>query len=368
MTAVSMISPDFRAMPRELCEISRWVVWKDAKVPYCATAVNSKASPTDPSAWATFDQAQTAYGEGGYLGVGFVLSGDGIVGVDLDKCVDSGGPEAAALGLMDRIGCKYIELSPSGTGLRGFGYGDNIVGTHGKLDGVNVELYTNKRYLTVTGHTIIQGPLVLLPGFSEVANAIRGTVLQKRTEDDRSNLPYSSVGIPPDTIPTNEGQRNRCIFTFARYVKGTQPNATHQELRKIVASWHEKALPTIGTKDFAVTWADFLNAWDKVRQPHGAVLQSVLESIDPQAPLSPGIVGLGYGEAGNHLVRVCEALQVYQGDKPFFLGARTAGDVLGIHYTDASKMLRALVVDGVLGLITKGSGKVASRYRFAWSE
>jgi hypothetical protein len=40
--------------------------------------------------------------------------------------------------------------------------------------------------------------------------------------------------------------------------------------------------------------------------------------------------------------------------------------VLGIHFTDASKMLAALVRDGVLQLVSKGAGKVASRYRFRW--
>lgn len=59
----------------------------------------------------------------------------------------AGEPAPAALGLLDRVGCKYIELSPSGTGLRGFGYGDNITGRRGQLDGVNVELYASKRYL-----------------------------------------------------------------------------------------------------------------------------------------------------------------------------------------------------------------------------
>jgi primase-polymerase (primpol)-like protein len=66
-------------------------------------------------------------------------------------------------------------LSPSGTGLRGFGYGDNITGRRGQIDGVNVELYASKRYLTVTGRLLVPGPLVKLPGFSEVANAIRST-------------------------------------------------------------------------------------------------------------------------------------------------------------------------------------------------
>lgn len=362
-----MMAPVFSAMPKALREIPRWLVWKDAKVPYCANAVNSKASSTDPNTWATFSQAQTAFEEGGYLGVGFVLAGDGIVGVDLDKCVDSGEPAPAAMGLLDRVGCQYIEFSPSGTGLRGFGYGDNIGGKRGCIDGVNVELYASKRYLTVTGRTLVPGPLVKLPGFSDVANAIRPPDLQKRTEDDRSNPLCSSVlfcRYPPDTVPTEQSQRNRCLFALARYLKGTQPNARRSELRAIVASWHATYLSVIGTKDFAVTCTDFFNGWNKVRHPHGATMQSVLETIDSRLPLPAGILALGYGVVGNQLVRICAALQAHHCDAPFFISARQAGDLLGIHYTDAAKMMAALVGDGVLQLVVKGAGKVASRYRF----
>lgn len=365
MTAGAMLSPNFNAMPRELCDIPRWLVWKDAKVPYCATALNSKASVTEPNTWATFNQAQTAFEEGGYSGVGFVLAGDGIVGVDLDKCVQAGKPDAAAVGLLDRVGCQYVELSPSGTGLRGFGYGDSLVGRRGVIDGIHVELYARKRYLTVTGHTLSPGPLVPLPGFSELASAIRPPDLQKRTEDDRSNLPFSSVGIlPASTIPSEPGQRNKCLFELARYLKGTQPNAARHQLRAIVTQWHAQSLPTIGTKDLTVTLTDFFNGWEKVRQPYGATMQTILTEIDSSVPLPTGILALGYGTAGNQLVRVCEALQCHHGDEPFFISARQAGEVLGIHFTDASKMLAALVADGVLTLVTRGVGKMASRYRF----
>lgn len=365
--AGAMLPPDFRAMPAELCRVPRWVVWNGAKVPYCATAINRKASSTEPNTWAAFDQAQNAYEEGGYLGVGFVLSGDGIVGVDLDKCVHAGEPEPAALGLLDRIGCEYIEISPSGTGLRGFGYGDNIPGKRGQLDGVNVELYARGRYLTVTGHPIKAGPLVKLPGFSEVANAIRPPDLQKTTEDYRSNLQSSSVGIPPRTLPAQEGQRNRCLFELARYVKGINPDATRDELRAIVQEWHRLALPVIGTKDFSVTWTDFTHGLEKVKQPHGSTMQNIINNIDHTAPLPNGIEALGYGDDGKHLVRLCQALQGHEGDAPFFISARQAGEVLGVHFTDASKMLSALVYDGVLTLVSKGVGRKASRYRFAWS-
>ena len=366
----AMLQPNFGAIPAELCNVPRWVVWKGPKVPYCATAANSTASVTEPNTWAAFDQAQTAYEEGGYLGVGFVLSGDGIVGVDLDKCVNNGLPEPAALGLMDRVGCKYIELSPSGTGLRGFGYGDNITGKRGQVDGVSVELYASKRYLTVTGRPILSGPLVKLSGFSEVANAIRPTDLQKSTEDDRSNPLYSSVLLcrwPTSTLPIQEGQRNRCLFELARWAKGAHPKATREELRTMVQEWHRLALPVIGTKDFASSWAEFLNGWDKVRLPHGETMARIVRGVDHTAPLPPAIVQLGYGTSGNQLVRVCQALQVHHGTDPFFISARQAGEVLGVHFTDASKMLSALVADDVLTLVSKGVGKVASRYRYAAS-
>lgn len=354
-------------MPGELRQHPRWVVWKDAKVPFSATAVCCKASATNPDTWATFDQAQTAYEEGGYEGVGFVLTGDGLVGVDLDKCVQGGSPSQDAMGLMDHIGCRYIELSPSGKGLRGFGYGDVIVGTRGLLNGVNVELYATKRYLTVTGHPLRQGPLVELQRFSEVANAIKPRDLQKRTEDDKSNPPFSSVGIPASTLPTHVGQRNRCLFELARYLRGRTPMATRHELRVEVARWHELALPVIGTKDFATTWADFLNGWEKVRQPYGATMQSIVTNIDHTEPLPKGMDILRYGDASIHLVRLCMALQCHHGDAPFFISARQAGEELNVHFVEASKMLSALVADGVLALVSKGSGKVASRYRFIWA-
>lgn len=363
-TVGGILPPDFKAVPAELRSLPRWVVWKGPKVPYCATASDSKASVTAPSTWATFEQSQTAFKKGSYLGVGFVLSGDGIVGVDLDKCVHAGEPEPAALALLNRIGCKYIELSPSGTGLRGFGYGDNIKGRRGQLDGVNVELYTSKRYLTVTGRPFLSGPLVHLKGFSEVADAISSPDLQKSTEDDQSNILLSSVGIPPSTLPTQEGQRNRCVFELARYLRGTFPQASSHEMRGIVTQWHRLALPVIRTKDFAITWADFLNGWKKVRQPYGMTMQAITAGLDHTTPLPPGVKALGYGAAGQHLVRLCLAMQVHHGANPFFISAREAGKLLNVHFTDAAKILTALVADGVLSLISKGAGKLASRYRF----
>ncbi len=364
-----MLAPDFEAMPPELCNLPRWVVWKGAKVPYCPGAVNSKASATDPGTWASFEQARTAYDEGGYLGVGFALNGDGIVGIDLDRCVTDTTPSEASIELMMSIGCTYIEFSPSGTGLRGFGYADPLQkGKRGILDGLNVELYANARYLTVTGHPLLRGPLSHLKGFASLADALQKPPTeeaQKMTEEHVCHLLSSSVGIPSHCLPTSEGERNRCLFTLARYVKGTRPDATREQLRAIAREWHRLALPVIGTKEFSVTLTDFLRGWENVKHPHGATLNTIIESIDFSAPLPAGIEALGYGPAANRLVQICAALQAHEGDEPFFISSRQAGELIGLHFTDASKVLAALVADGVLELVKRGTGRMASRYRYS---
>jgi hypothetical protein len=163
------------------------------------------------------------------------------------------------------------------------------------------------------------------------------------------------------------GQRNRCLFELARYLRGRIPQASREELRALVMTWHDLALPVIGTKDFAITWADFL-----IRLGEGAETLWIHHADHHRhdrprrTPLPPGIELLGYGESGKRLVRMCIALQAYHGDAPFFLSARQAGERLGLHFTDASRMLRALVADKVLVEVSKGAGNVASRYRFIW--
>jgi len=369
-----MLAPNFAAIPPELRKVPRWVVWKGEKVPYCPAAINSKASVTNPSTWAAFDQAQIAYDEGGYLGVGFVLNGDGIVGIDLDKCVTDTKPAPAALDLMNRIGCAYIEYSPSGNGLRGFGYGDNFTGKRGILDGLNVELYTNKRYLTVTGHSITQGPLKPLPGFAAVAAELGSDSLQKRQKETEETEAISSISSgssgssgssPAGTLPASVGARNKCLFRLARWVKGNWPDTTLAECRPIVKEWHRQVLPVIGTKEFAESWGDFALCWKAVKYPHGATLETILQGVN-DVSLPNGISALEYGTQTLRLVRICNVLASHHAPEPFFLSARIAGDLLEMHYTEAAKLLAALVADGVLKLETKGVGNKASRYRFIW--
>ena len=171
--------------------------------------------------------------------------------------------------------------------------------------------------------------------------------------------------IPADTIPTESGQRNERLFKLARRVKGIQPAPTHEELRHIVRAWHALAVPAIQTQDFAVSFGEFMHGYERVKQPYGAVMDAIIDNLE-NTPLPIGIDKLEYGDSCNLLVRFCAALQARAGNEPFFLGARQAGELIDKPHTDANRMMRALVLDGVVVVVTKGLGKKASRYRLVW--
>lgn len=67
--------------------------------------------------------------------------------VDLDGCVVDGVPTSEAAGTAGHGGV-YIEVSPSGKGLRAFGWRRFDAGANGQIGGLKAELYSKGRYLT----------------------------------------------------------------------------------------------------------------------------------------------------------------------------------------------------------------------------
>lgn len=381
MTSVRYLEPRFDEIPAALKSVNRWVLW-DRKRPFSPAARRSPASVTDPCTWGAFQLCRTAYEEGGWDGVGLVLAGDGLVGIDLDSCFDGSNICPAAIKVLDCLGAQYVEVSPSGTGLRAFGRGHVGAGRRGQVEGTKVEVYDRARFLTVTGHVLHAGGIEDLHGLGEVLRSLSSP--QKRDKEASSNLPSSSVinlfssvgrefgGFPAEVLPRGPGERNQQAFTLARWLKGVFPDHKAMDLRPIVKEWHQCVLPEIRTKDFAETWGDFVIGWDKVKFPLGASLDAALSLMCPDRPLPTAITLLGYGSAGERLVRICRALQDQQGvGVPFFLSARKAAELLDVDHSSAAAIFRGLVHDGVLLLISRGSGAIASRYRMNegyWSE
>ena len=174
------------AIPAELKVEPRWVCWKYVKRPGEKKPTKPPfqtdgqlASVTDPSTWTSFDIAAKAVENGGdFEGIGFVLTGDGLVGFDFDHVLDKNGqitdPKiAAAVTELD----SYTEVSPSGFGLR--------LLARGKLPpnlrrSGPIEMYDTERYLTLTGNVFPETPATINERQAEI-DAVHAELLGKST-------------------------------------------------------------------------------------------------------------------------------------------------------------------------------------------
>lgn len=368
--------PQLGSAYAELIARDRWVCWKNVageKKPFKAARPLKPANAHSPANWSSHDEAMMSAFQECFDGIGFVLNGDGIVAIDLDDCIGEGGIHPAAMLIMQELGCGLIEISPSGTGLHGFGYGPNLKkGVRGRYKGIAIELYSDRRYMTVTGKVVVGNGMNSLHGFDRIAHAINGflteaTETTESTESTESIAPhrfssmeeFENIKLPLSCIPRQYGTRNGCIFRLASYLKSQYPTASADDLAPVFRRWHHLALEGIRTKDFEESWVDFKVAWKKCNHQFGSKLDSAL-SVLPDIP--PQLLNPNYGERTLKLIRICLALQKQAESTPFFLGCRKAGELLGISHTNAANYLQMLADDGILKLISKGSGQLASRY------
>lgn len=148
----------YEKIPLELKQLPHWVGWKymqrpgeDHKRKVPINAMNGQpAKSNDPTTWCDFDTACLGKERFGLDGIGFMFSGDGIFGIDIDHCYDPETQELdpAAAEIIETVQ-SYTELSPSGTGIHILCKGALPEGR--KRRGA-VEMYSTLRYFTVTGN------------------------------------------------------------------------------------------------------------------------------------------------------------------------------------------------------------------------
>jgi primase-polymerase (primpol)-like protein len=157
----SFLAPQFGNIPDALRQ-QPWAVWKAEprpnnpdkynKAPCCPTG-GYKIGTNQPEKFGTFDAARATYDRGGYTGVGVLLTGNGIIGVDIDYFEDTFKVQPAVrewVAAATKDGA-YCEKSPSGNGLRLFMAGK--LPAKGRKSGP-LEIYDDVRFLTVTGHAV----------------------------------------------------------------------------------------------------------------------------------------------------------------------------------------------------------------------
>ncbi|HUA85499.1 MAG TPA: primase C-terminal domain-containing protein [Bryobacteraceae bacterium] len=165
-----MFPVEAERLPKSIVELDQWVLWKvdiragkPAKVPY-ATDLR-RASTTNPRTWTDFETARQAlhanaasFGTGG-LGFAFFRD-DPYCGIDLDDCLAGGKVKPWAAGIVERFSDTYMEVSPSGAGLKIWARGKIPENVPGVLVGDGaIEMYDHARYFTVTGARFREAPL-----------------------------------------------------------------------------------------------------------------------------------------------------------------------------------------------------------------
>ena len=167
----------FDDIPNQLKRFDQWVLWryaergdKTTKLPFQPTGGMAKSN--DPATWSSFESVRHTFAEGGFSGIGFVLSEqDGLAGIDLDKCYDPvtktfTQPEAEEIVRRALELGTYVEISPSGSGIRIFVAGSlqRSGKAPGELSWIEAYDHRSARYLTVTGHDFEGSASEIKPG------------------------------------------------------------------------------------------------------------------------------------------------------------------------------------------------------------
>ena len=229
-------------IPQELRMLRQWVcAYEGSKVPMQATC-NRPASSTDPSTWASFEDALWAVEHGYYDYLGFVFNDNGIVGIDLDDAFcEDGSPTPLACDIVGKC-WSYTEKSKSGTGLHIFVKGD--IPFKGKNNLAGVEIYKTARFFIMTGDraTAIRGiredqdalDKIVEKYFPETRESKTTTVTPRIYNPEWDNPKGSRrVRVKPNYPVIPDGCRNICLTSLAGMMHSIGYNKGHiyRELR-----------------------------------------------------------------------------------------------------------------------------------------
>lgn len=139
-------------IPDEMKRENRWLVYrlepaannKKNKIPYDP---KTRHKANDPKLGVSFEEAKAAVVRDGFSGLGFYVESP-FLAIDIDGCVDpvTGYVSEDAAKIIREVN-SFSEISPSGTGIHVWARGTKP----GDACRRGIEIYSSKRYLTVTG-------------------------------------------------------------------------------------------------------------------------------------------------------------------------------------------------------------------------
>lgn len=132
----------------EICKYPNWIFHNDRKQPtdHRGRVINA----LDPANHHTFEEAYELARSAPVAGLGFVFTGNGIVGIDVDNV------PSLSENPIEKLMNSYTEVSPSEKGLHII-IKDSCMIPHSIKRG-NIEVYADKRFFTVTFESLDHPP------------------------------------------------------------------------------------------------------------------------------------------------------------------------------------------------------------------
>jgi primase-polymerase (primpol)-like protein len=194
-------------------------------------------SIADERAWLSFADACASVARGDATGLGYVL-GDGVVGIDLDACIDGDTLHEIARDAIEMLD-TYAERSPSGRGLH-FLIRATIEKSRriGKRAGVpGREVYDGRkgsaRYFTVTGDRL--GSVAQLAEGPQAQAALDAFIAKWFCEEPEPEVPGASGQLGDDALlavmfGAKDGAKWRAMFERGDYSNALYPSQSEADL------------------------------------------------------------------------------------------------------------------------------------------
>lgn len=198
-------------IPDTLKANARWAPWRAVwnvkrqkfdKIPAHAKPPYHGISTAKPERWSTYDVALKAHTDnpGVFGGLGYVMTTPhGVVGIDLDNCVEDNTIAPWAQEVIDRL-ASYTELSPSGNGLRILV--DGTIPHDWTNHDVGIEVYGGHepRFLTVTGQRLKVSPHAVLAAGPDVLDGLTAQYAKVKTAATAITLELPDI-LDGDELP-----------------------------------------------------------------------------------------------------------------------------------------------------------------------
>lgn len=229
-------------IPKELQDLKQWVCWKKGanqengkptKLPIDAMT-GRYAKVSDPMTFTTMEKAIIAEQQFGLDGIGFVFTGKGYFGIDLDDC-----PEELKNEFINHMQ-SYSETSQSGNGIHIICKGQLPKGRN-RVKGI--EMYDDKRYFIMTGDKI--GNYDLIDGTEKVKHLYNKYLKKETTKPITSLVAKSGLSLD-DTELITKAQRSKNGQVFSLLLQGmwngAYPSQSEADLAfcNLLAFWSGK--------------------------------------------------------------------------------------------------------------------------------